>query len=618
VRALFLWILLPSFLAAFAVSAASLPATAEPPQRPVVLVLVDGLSWETVERGPGLQETFSDGAAATLSVVQGTEPPDDPRFGYVFLGAGARVDTRFLPEDLPADPSHVPGAFDGPAGIVRPGSLGDALERADVQAASVGDGARLVVMTSDGEVPRSYGNESPIAGLEAALQDGAGLVAVVAENPAQAAELVGAARDGEATVAVAAPNGPPGTPNLTPFALVRPGAGGRLLYSPTTRTEGLLTNADVAPTLLDALGVPVPPEMAERAAEVRPGRAESAEFLQRRLWFVEDKGFLVWGVVGALWALALATGALRHGRRGVSWAVLAIAALPAGALIAAAIPVTSVLLVGVLTALLSGAITALCWRLSGSFVGALAWVALATAALVILDAAAGGPLERFSTLGYNPATGTRFYGVGNEYAAALAGSLTMGFGILAYRRRPPAVPLAVAGAVVLLVLGLPTMGADVGGSLALGLAFGAAGLARGEGWRGAVLWAAGGFALAAALFLASGLLFPDVSHGSRAAGGGIGLYEVAARKLAMSLGSLLNPVLLLLLAIGASVTYAGWRRARGTPLAAGIPGAVVAAVASGLLNDSGLIATLFALMYPALGALGVLISKENASIRRSS
>jgi hypothetical protein len=85
----------------------------------------------------------------------------------------------------------------------------------------------------------------------------------------------------------------------------------------------------------------------------------------------------------------------------------------------------------------------------------------------------------------------------------------------------------------------------------------------------------------------------------------------------LSLGSLLNPVLLALLAFGSAVTYAGWRRARATPLAAAIPGAVLAAIASGVLNDSGLIAALFALMYPALGALGVLISKENAGPRRS-
>jgi hypothetical protein len=618
VRALFVSILSCVFLATLAVSAGSLPANAAPPPRPVVLVLVEGLSWEDVNSEPGLQRAFRDGAAATLSVVQGTAPPDDPRFGYVFLGAGSRVDTRFLPEQLPTDQGRIPDAFDGPARTVHPGSLGGALEEAGVQAAAVGDKARLVVMTPDGEVPRGY--EDPIAGLDAALEDGAGFVAVDAVDPRQAAQLVEAARETGATVAVASPNGPKGTPNLTPFTLVGPGKG--LLYSPVTRTEGLLTNADVAPTLLDALGAPVPPEMSGRAAEVRPGDVESAELLQRRLWLVEDKGFQVWGVVGVLWALALAVGTARRGRRGVSWAVLALAALPAGALLAAAFPVTEVLSVGALTALFAAGMTSLSWRLSGSFAGAfagaLAGIALATAALVTLDAAAGGALERFSTIGYNPATGTRFYGVGNEYAAVLAGSLTLGLGVLTHRRRPPAVPLAAVGVVAVLALGLPTMGADVGGSLALGLAFGATvGLVRDDGWRGAALWAAGGFALAAALFLASGLLFPEVSHGSSAAAGREDLYEVFVRKVALSLGSLLNPVLLLLTALGGAVTYAGWRRARGTPLAAAIPGAVVAAVASGVFNDTSLIAALFALMYPALGALGVLVSKQNAGPRRS-
>src|SRR3712207_1006347 len=154
------------FLGALWASVSLPPAAAAPPARPVVLVLVDGLSWNAVESEPGLERAFLDGAAATLSVVQGTAPPDDPRFGYVFLGAGSRVDTRFLPEELPADPGRVGGTFDGPASTVRPGSLGDALEEAGVQAAAVGDRARLVVVTSNGDVRLSYEGEDPLAGLE--------------------------------------------------------------------------------------------------------------------------------------------------------------------------------------------------------------------------------------------------------------------------------------------------------------------------------------------------------------------------------------------------------------------------------------------------------------------
>jgi hypothetical protein len=619
VRVLSLLSLSSVLLAGLALSASLPQATAAPAAPPVVLVLVDGLSWDEVEEEPGLREAYRSGGAATLSTAQGTASPEDPRFGYIFLGAGARVDTRFLPERLPDDPGQLPAAFDGPARTVHPGSLGDALARAGVKAAAVGDRSRLVAMDSEGDVPVRYGGEDPIDDLESALEDDAGFVAVDAGDPSQAAELVEAARSAGAAVVVAAPNGPAGTPKLAPFALVRPGAEGGLLYSPTTRTTGLLTNADVAPTLLAILDVPVSPEMGGRVAEMRPGEARSAEVLQRRLWFVEEDGFRVWAVVGVLCAVALAVAALRGGRRGASMVVLALAGLPAGALLAAAVPMTGVLPVAALTALLAAGLTALAWLLSGgNFPRTLASIALATAALVALDAAAGGALARLSTLGYNPASGTRFYGVGNEYAAVLAGSLTMGLAVLAHRRMPSAA-LAVLGGLVVLVLGLPTMGADVGGSLALGLGVGATvGLVRGEGPRGVILWAAGGFAFATALFLASGYLFPDVSHGSRAAVGGGGLYEILVRKLAISLGYLLNPILPLLLVVAAAVIYAGWRRAHGTSLAVGMTGAVVAAAASGALNDSGIVATLFALIFPIVGAFGVLISKDNASIRRSS
>ncbi len=148
-------------------------------------------------------------------------------------------------------------------------------------------------MNSEGDVPIRYGPGDPLDDLEAALDDDAGFVSVDTGDPSQAAELVETAQGADAAVAVATPNGPTETPNLAPFVLVEPGAEGGLLYSPTTRTTGLLANADVAPTLLAILSVPVPPEMGGRVAEVRPGQAESAELLQRRQSFVEEMGFRV-------------------------------------------------------------------------------------------------------------------------------------------------------------------------------------------------------------------------------------------------------------------------------------------------------------------------------------
>ena len=49
----------------------------------------------------------------------------------------------------------------------------------------------------------------------------------------------------------------------------------------------------------------------------------------------------------------------------------------------------------------------------------------------------------------------------------------------------------------------------------------------------------------------------------------------------------------------------------------GVLAAVVAAVACGALNDSGIVATLFALVFPFVAAAGVLLARENAGGRRS-
>ena len=608
------WPLLAALFATvlFAVFTPPNPASAKP-DRPVVLVLVDGLTWNDVESTPGLRKTFEGGAVANLSTAQGSTP-DDPRFGYLFLGAGARVDTAMLPTKLPRGRENLAGAFEGPAPTVRPGALGEALSQAGIQTAAVGEEAGLVTMDESGKAPRAYNTEDPVSGLRNALEDGAGLVVVKAANPKQAGRVAGAARKAGGAVAVASPNDLPGSEDLTPFVLDGPGG---VLYSPTTRTEALISNADVAPTLLSELGVEPPDSMQGRPTTVRPGTRKAAERLGDRLAFVSDKRLEVWVMVGVVSALALLAAGYFKGRTGLSIAVLGVGSLPAGALLAAAAPVTNTPVVAILTLLLAAVLASISWYFSGRFTSMLAGICLVTAAFITADAAAGGALMKLSTLGYNPAYGARFYGIGNEYSAVLAGSLTMGFGALASRIRLPLAVVPALGAVVVIILGLPTMGADVGGSLALGLGVGAsAALIRGNGLRDVVLWAGGGFFAAAALFVLSGVFFPDVSHGSRAVGGGGGgLVDIAVRKLVVSAEHLLDPLQVLLLVAGLFLVYVGWRRARPATLAAGMLGATVTALAYGALNDSGIPATLFALAYPAIAALFVLLTKDTSEPR---
>lgn len=581
----------------------------------VVLVLVDELTWGQVQETPSLAKISDGGAVANLSTSQGTSPAD-PRMGYVLLGAGSRADTSQLPDSLPADPANIRDVFDGPAASILPGSFGEALSRAGLQVAAVGEKPRLAVMDRTGKVPRTYDPTEPSRSLEKALAEDADFVAVQARGARQAGRLAEASRRAGARVALASPDAPAGSANLTPFLLGVQNES--LLFSPTTRTKALMTNTDVAPTLLAQLGVDPQPEMQGRPATVRPGTAEAAERLRERLAFVAEKRTEVWLLAGAALILGLLVNVLRKGRKGAGFVLLSLSALPAGALIVSVLPTTNVLLIVIFILIFGGSLAGFSWRFSGSLTGAISAVYLTTAVLILADTVSGGTLMKFSMLGYNPVYGTRFYGIGNEYAAFLAGGLTMGLGALAHRRRLPLALMLIVGFAAVIILGLPTMGADVGGSLALGLGFGATvGLLRGAGLRGLAFWTAVGLVPAAGLFLTSGLLFPGVSHGSRTAGGETGLSDIIVRKLLLSLDLLLSPVFLPVLAAGLVVVLLAWRRTRATAFGAGLMGATITALASGALNDSGILAAIYALAYPAVAA-GIFLLSEPARLRISS
>jgi hypothetical protein len=120
--------------------------------------------------------------------------------------------------------------------------------------------------------------------------------------------------------------------------------------------------------------------------------------------------------------------------------------------------------------------------------GAGALVAVgAIVALIGVDILVGAPLQLNTTFGYSVAVAGRFTGLGN-LAFALFGSATIVLAALIVDRAGSrGVRLALAlMAAVLLVEGLPMMGADVGGVLAMVPAFGVTALVllgRPVGWR---------------------------------------------------------------------------------------------------------------------------------------
>ena len=79
--------------------------------------------------------------------------------------------------------------------------------------------------------------------------------------------------------------------------------GGTTLYSDSTRTEGLVSSTDVAPTVLERLGIDVPDDMSGKPIEAR-GDATPADLseLRNRLTDLGPRRWaVIWlGLIGAV------------------------------------------------------------------------------------------------------------------------------------------------------------------------------------------------------------------------------------------------------------------------------------------------------------------------------
>ena len=171
------------------------------------------------------------------------------------------------------------------------------------------------------------------------------VVAKLAPGPpgiGQLREIVGARRAQDLVLVIQDPS------HITRRLVAMGAAGvpgsGTTLYSDSTRTDGVVSSTDVAPTVLRQLGVDVPDDMSGKPIEAR-GNASPQDLsgLRNRL---TDLGPRRWGVIwlGLIGALLIAgvVGVARRDAR-LPWRALLLAAmwLPSVLLVTAAIAPTA-------------------------------------------------------------------------------------------------------------------------------------------------------------------------------------------------------------------------------------------------------------------------------------
>ncbi len=412
---------------------------------------------------------------ALLNLTQGYwvnrlayQPPDPPAIG---LGRDGRIRGWPAIRDRArrASPRIEPGLLG--SGVAGGGAYAGVGPAAGPEAVLAADrGGRVAAV--------SVGPAATVAARARALVARFPLVVVAVPDRRRLDELLAGRVPGELVLVLERP--PATTPTgqqpsrlFAVGAIGLPGTGGTLA-SQTTRRPGLVSAIDVAPTVLDWLGRPVPAGVLGRAVTRGGGRgAAGLERLRARLgviagrrWPTIDAFLLGWlGLIAVASAAAGRAGmraGLRLGGLTALWTpctVLAAAALAPGRWIEVA-----VILGGGLV------LAAVCDRL-------VAWPrapVVPAAAMVLayaIDLSLGSPLSSTSILGPNPIAGSRFYGVGNELEAALTVVLLAGLGAALPRRpagRREVAAFAAAGLAFTALVAWGRLGADVGAVFTIG------------------------------------------------------------------------------------------------------------------------------------------------------
>jgi len=410
---------------------------------------------------------------------------------------------------------------------------------------------------------------------------------------------------------------------LTPIAAWGEGVSRGLLTSPSTRRAGVVANVDLAPSVLEFLGIAIPAEAVGRPMNVAPAPGGDALWYVMRLQqqqtrleanrpYVLDGASAIIVALFAITAMALLlAGPLSNAvTAGLREAGLLIIAFPLGALVVPADLVANPALVFVAVAVV---VVAAYWaaRALGRIAPPYAWLAGAFTLALSIDLIAGQRLVRNSCLGYSVTVGSRYYGLGNELGGVLLAAAPVGVAVWLGRMRPGRIQRLAAAAIlaaIVIIIGHPAGGSNLGIAVPAALGFGLAALGlHSVRLRGRHLLIAGAAALVAVGIVLVvnwpsaggqpshiGLAIAAIQRGGLAE-----MAQILSRRMARNLVLVRHSAVTWILvsavvvtacaALGRSRALSEQTRQR-SALSPGLVGAGVASALSFFLNDSGVAA----------------------------
>lgn len=294
---------------------------------------------------------------------------------------------------------------------------------------------------------------------------------------------------------VVAPTSPAWTDHTHLGIAVVEGSGyppGSTLTSPSTRRRGVATLPDIAPTVLEHAGIDRPAEMNGRPLLADGARADPvgvAVELDDESVFVDSlKGpisswFVICQVLVYVLVLALVKRREQRGQReGVTRparlleaAALALVAFPISTFLGGVVRAHE-LGTGPYVALLLGidaVLVLVAWLAVRPSLDRLLLLSALTLGVLVADLVFGARLQLNTVFGYSPIVAGRFAGAGNIAFAVIGASTILTGALIVHRWRSRRALWAVAAlfAAVVVIVGLPALGSDVGGVIALVPAF---------------------------------------------------------------------------------------------------------------------------------------------------
>lgn len=269
---------------------------------------------------------------------------------------------------------------------------------------------------------------------------------------------------------------------LTPIIIYDGGLNKGLLWSGTTRRKGIIGNVDVAPTILSYFNIKSQNMVGREVKTVihddpinyinKLNRRIVNTSLQRYRVLYSFAVFQILASCIALLSIIFRKRISRVWQTPILLLLLSTIVAPFTLLILPLLGELNIFLNYLLLVGITGGIVYTIYSIrKGCPLIPLMIASFLVMIGLIIDIALGQNLIKNSLLGYDPIIGARYYGIGNEYMGVLIGSTLLFTTILIERYKVNKYIIIAFYSVTVAVIALPTLGANVGGTITAVVAF---------------------------------------------------------------------------------------------------------------------------------------------------